>query len=127
MMLIGVAAGGAGGAAGGVGVGLGKGLGDGDVVDVDGEIVREANTGDGEASRTATTGLLGDCLDVGGCASVAAASIAIPTEAQPAAARILFEERKTGSRVLNRKTLNERRTVATERSPKTPRAGFVGS
>lgn len=129
-MLIGVGAGGGGAAdaAGdGVGLGLGEGLGDGDVVDADGDSVGKANTGDGEVCRVATAGLPAGRLAEGGCANPAATSMAITTADQPAAARTLFDERKIGSRVLEPATLNARRIAATERSPKIPRAGFVGS
>ena len=131
-MLIGVRAGGGGAAdaAGvgvGVGLGLGEGLGDGDADAVDVDVEAEANSGDGEACRVATAGLPAGCLAGGGCANPAAISIAITTDDQPAAARTLFDEPKTGSRVLKLTTLKDTRTAAAERSPKIPSAGFIGS
>jgi hypothetical protein len=115
-------------ARGGVGLGLGEGdlLGDGLGPNI-GVGIGEASVGVGDDPPRATPGLPWGWLDDEGAAAPAATSIASATIDQAAPATSLLDERKTGIRFRELRTLNATTTVPALSRPRIPSEGFQGN
>ena len=115
-------------ARGGVALGLGEGdlLGDGLGPNV-GVGIGDASVGVGDDPRRARPGLPCGWLDDEGAAEPAATRIASATIDQAAPATSLLDERKTGMRFRELKTLNATITVPALSRPRIPSEGFRGN
>jgi hypothetical protein len=127
---------------GGVGVGDGTGVGDGDGdgdgvgfrlgvglgrcvgVGLEGGIDSDAREDDGEGATALAA--VGDCED-GGALSAAVVTRMAATPIQPRPATSGFLELTTGTRRRRPPAFVATRTVASDRIPSAPRAGFAGA